>query len=268
MSVTHEDLPAGAAPTVEVAPHRGLRSEQFESSVTEQLQEMVIGSANVSDFLLLLCEYSAALTADGGEAALDCAVTLFRRRRAMAGMGNTDRARELNEIQQNLGQGPCLAALEQERTFVVPEALTDPRWPEFGQELVRRGIRSVLALPLTLDEGAAASIAFFSEDPDFFSADRVANAQKYAQHVQSALRLAVRLGVKQQRAEDLQDAMQARTTIDLAVGVIMGQQRCSQAAAFELLSRAASARNQKVRNVAQEMLENLSNKSVVTHFQE
>lgn len=268
MSVTHEGQNTKTAPAVDAAAAQGLRSEQFESSVTEQLQELVIDSADVSDFLLVLCEYSAALTADGGEAALDCAVTLFRRRRAMTGMGNTDRARELNNIQQQLGQGPCLTALEEERTIVVPEALTDPRWPEFGQELAQRGIRSVLAIPLVLDEGAAASINFFSEDQDFFSEDLVANAQKYALHVQSALRLAVRLGVKQQRAEDLQDAMQARTTIDLAVGVIMGQQRCSQEAAFEVLSRAASARNQKVRSVAQEMLENLSKKSVVTHFQE
>ena len=107
MSVTQEDSNTAAAPVVEIAPIQGLRSEQFESSVTEQLQEMVIGSADVSDFLLLLCEYSTALTADGGETALDCAVTLFRRRRAMTGMGNTDRARELNNIQRKLGQGPC-----------------------------------------------------------------------------------------------------------------------------------------------------------------
>lgn len=40
----------------------------------------------------------------------------------------------------------------------------------------------------------------------------------------------------------------------LAVGVMMGQQRCSQAAAVEVLSRAAAARNQKLRNVAHQML--------------
>ena len=58
----------------------------------------------------------------------------------------------------------------------------------------------------------------------------------------------------------------ARTAIDLAVGVIMGQQRCSQAAAFEMLSKAASSRNQKLRDVAQNLLQSSDECSVQTHF--
>lgn len=57
--------------------------------------------------------------------------------------------------------------------------------------------------------------------------------------------------------------MKFRTIIDLAVGVIMGQQRCPQYDAFEILARASSTRNQKLRDLAQEIL---TNENIHTHF--
>ncbi|WP_104092096.1 GAF and ANTAR domain-containing protein [Arthrobacter sp. GMC3] len=256
------DVPAGTF----VSAVEELVPEGPSTTVSEQLQGLVIDSVDVADFLRELCEYSAALaTVDGGPV-LDCAVTLYRRRRALTGTGNTAKAHMLNEVQERMGQGPCLTALQEERTVVIRETLTDDRWPKYARELLKENVHSVLAVPLILDEGAAASINFFSSVPDAFDEGIVASAEQYATQVQLALRLAVRIGVKQQTADDLQEAMKSRTTIDLAVGVIMGQQRCSQTAAFEILSRAASSRNQKVRTVAQEMLENLSHVNVATHF--
>jgi AmiR/NasT family two-component response regulator len=45
-------------------------------------------------------------------------------------------------------------------------------------------------------------------------------------------------------------AMQSRTVIDLATGAIMAQNRCSQAAAFQVLREASNSRNVKLRDVA------------------
>ncbi|MFC8303310.1 ANTAR domain-containing protein [Specibacter sp. NPDC057265] len=67
-------------------------------------------------------------------------------------------------------------------------------------------------------------------------------------------------------AADLQAAMASRTVIDLAIGVIMGQQRCSQAEAFQIISRAASARNQKLHEVAASLLLKITGETVKTHF--
>lgn len=237
-------------------------------TVSEQLQDLVLDSADVSEFLRELCDYSAALASVDDGAPLDCAVTLYRRRRALTGAGNTDRARALNEIQERMGEGPCLTALLEERTVVVDETLTDGRWTDYAQALLKEGVHSVLAVPLVLEQGASASLNFFSSAPRAFHEGIVASAEQYAAQAQRALRLAVRIGVKQQKADDLQEAMKSRTAIDLAVGVIMGQQRCSQSAAFEFLSRAASSRNQKLRGVAEALLANLTKNPVSTHFDE
>ena len=82
-----------------------------------------------------------------------------------------------------------------------------------------------------------------------------------------SLRLAVRIGVKQQHAEDLQDAMQTRTVIDLASGIIMGQNRCTQEEAFQILKKASSTRNQKLRDVAESLVKSVAKQAPVAHFE-
>ena len=69
----------------------------------------------------------------------------------------------------------------------------------------------------------------------------------------------------QSRAEDLKAAMEHRTSIDLACGVIMAQNRCTQEQAMGILTRVSSNRNQKLRDVAAEVLRNLTDGTVRTH---
>ncbi|WP_258868547.1 ANTAR domain-containing protein [Arthrobacter sp. RT-1] len=52
--------------------------------------------------------------------------------------------------------------------------------------------------------------------------------------------------------------MKNRTAIDIAVGVIMAQNRCSQDAAITILRKASSSRNMKLHNVAAAVIESVS----------
>ena len=233
---------------------------------SKHLQDMVLDSLDVGDFLQWLSECSGALAVVNGHPLVDCAVALYRRPKVLMGGGNTARARALNEIQECMGRGACMTALQEGYTVVISETASDKRWPEYAQALLTEGVHSVLAIPLILEHDESASLNFFSAEPSFFLEDLVASAQQYAAQAQKTLRLAVRISSKQQLIEDLLETMKARTAINLAVGVIMGQQRCSQAAAFEMLSKAASSRTQKLRDVAQNLLQNSDECSVQTHF--
>ena len=57
-----------------------------------------------------------------------------------------------------------------------------------------------------------------------------------------------------------------RTAINLACGIVMGQNRCSQSEAMDILIKVSSHRNQKLRVVAEEMLSNLTGGDIRTHF--
>ena len=89
---------------------------------------------------------------------------------------------------------------------------------------------------------------------------------RFAAAAHCTLHLSVRISTAQNRAEDMEAAMQSRTAINLACGVIMAQNRCSQAEAMDILTRVSSNRNRKLRDVATELIEQLSGGSIQTHF--
>jgi AmiR/NasT family two-component response regulator len=59
-------------------------------------------------------------------------------------------------------------------------------------------------------------------------------------------------------ATQLQQALQSRAVIDRAVGIIMAQSRCSADEAFGTLSRASNNRNVKLRDLAAEIVQRIT----------
>jgi len=53
---------------------------------------------------------------------------------------------------------------------------------------------------------------------------------------------------------------------DPAAGIILGQNRCSQAEAMSILTKASSSRNQKLRLVAEKLVESFVPEAPATHF--
>jgi hypothetical protein len=61
-----------------------------------------------------------------------------------------ERARQLEELQFALGEGPCVEASGAGRPVLVPEVGVDgsPRWPRFGVAAVDAGVHAIFAFPL------------------------------------------------------------------------------------------------------------------------
>jgi AmiR/NasT family two-component response regulator len=87
-------------------------------------------------------------------------------------------------------------------------------------------------------------------------------------HIASkALRLAVRISQLAEAKAHLIAAMESRTTIDLATGAIMAQNRCSQETAIRILRIASKTRNVKLRDIAASVVASISHDPRVrTHF--
>jgi GAF domain-containing protein len=238
----------------------------LDASVAAQLQDLVISSNDVNSFLAELCELSAVSLSDALGHEVSCAVTLSRHHRTTTAAWSNPQARLFDEIQHSFGEGPCLHAMTTGTTVLIRDTRTDTRWPEYGLAIATQGQLSVLGVPLTLDAGAAAALNVFAPIPDVFDAAAIQKAELFACHAEKALRLAVRIGVRQQPAEDLRSAMESRTAIDLAAGIIMGQNRCSQAGAMAILTKASSGRNQKLRDVAEKLVASFAAAGSATHF--
>jgi len=235
----------------------------------EQLHALITNSEDIKGFLDRMAGFAAtALTRSAG-APIECAVTLHRRKRSASIAGSSDEAVALDEIEQRLGQGPCEEALRTGKPVLLGDVATDPRWPQYRESLEAAGCRSVLGMPLNLGPDAAAVLNFFAPATGLFTEDAIADAEVFAVMAGQALRLAVRIAAADQLAENLRAAMESRTAIDLACGIIMAQNRCSQDEAFDILRRGSSTRNQKLHALAEEIVAGFSGSPVAaTHFED
>jgi len=124
-----------------------------------------------------------------------------------------------------------------------------------------------LGVPLALDENQAAALNFFASEPGVFTDKVVRTAEGFAELAGRALRLALRIADAQNLAEDLSAALEHRTVINLACGVVMAQNRCTQEEAMAVLTQASSHRNQKLRDLAADILHRVGSGAVSTHFE-
>ncbi|MFJ4210076.1 GAF and ANTAR domain-containing protein [Paenarthrobacter sp. NPDC089675] len=235
--------------------------------VAEQLQDLVIDSEDVGGFLGDLAVFSAESVSAAAGLKVLCGITLSRRRKSLTVAGSSHEARLIDEVQQAYGDGPCLHAMRTHKTVLVKDTSTEKRWSDYCAVIAGRGHLSALCVPLELDEGATAALNFFAPRAGVFDDATIRNCELYASQAERALRLAVRIGTKQQHADDLREAMASRTAIDLACGIIMGQNRCGQEEAFQILKKASNGRNQKLRDVAESMIKAVAGAGSVSHFE-
>jgi hypothetical protein len=232
----------------------------------EQLQTILVGAENAVEFLTGLAGLASAAVSEAADDEIQCAVTLKLRRRPTTVAGSSERAVELDELEQAVGDGPCLKALREMSPVIIDDVSADSRWPELNRKFAEANVRSSLGVPLEINSEASAALNFFASKPSVFTANVYDKAVGFAAAAHNTLLLSVRIKTAQSRAEDLEAAMQSRTAINLACGVIMAQNRCSQAEAMEILTKVSSNRNRKLRDVAAELIAQLSGTSVHTHF--
>jgi GAF domain-containing protein len=186
------------------------------------LQDMVLDSTDVEEFLTELVKLAAA-TLEGRHGEMLCGVTLLRPRRAATVASSSDHARHMDEIQYSFEDGPCLRAAREEKLVNVPDITQDTRFPDYRDAISEYGIRSILGVPILLEGDANAGFNLYSTEVDAFDDDAIAAAESFADEASKALRLSVRIARLTDSAKDLKSAMESRTTIDLAVGIIMAR---------------------------------------------
>jgi hypothetical protein len=237
-------------------------------SATDQVQNLILESADFEDFLNELARFSAHQMAGDGDDAL-CGITLLRDRKAATIGWSSDSAREVDQIQYSLSQGPCLTAAKEEREVYVPDLFDEDRWgPDYASAVASHGLRSVLSLPFTLHGEAKAALNLYSDAPRKFDGDAAKRARDFTREISQALRLAVRFSLHSDSAANLRATLESRTIIDIAVGIVMAQNRCSQDAAAQILTQASSHSNTKLRDVAKSMVDSVGGAGSHTHYQE
>jgi GAF domain-containing protein len=241
----------------------------LQGEVASQLQDMVLEAADAEEFFQELAVFSASLLSPPGST-VHCNVTVVRRKKPVTVACSDARARMMDELQYAFGDGPCLTAMRTGTTIYVPDVSREHRWPEYIRAVAKHGVQSILGVPLPLEGESTAALNIYSSRPHGITGEDIARAELFGEQSAKTLRLELRLTRLQEAKDNMEAAMKSRTTIDVAVGVIMAQNRCSQDAAFTILRRASSSRNVKLHDVAMGVIASISPQAPAlrTHFDE
>jgi ANTAR domain/GAF domain len=238
-----------------------------EANVVGRVQDMLLDTQDVQDFLDELARFSAE-SMSGPRGQIYCGITLLRHRSAATVASSSEHAQAVDEIQYQFGDGPCLRSCREGVLVHVPDFALDTEFPDYNDTVLRNGIRSVLAVPFDLPGAdARAGLNLYSEKPNVFDPGAVESAVSYVRQASKGLRLAVLLAQRNDNAANMKRAMESRTIIDTAVGIIIAQNRCSQEDAINLIKSASSTRNLKLRDVAAAIVESAGGGTVTTQFE-
>jgi len=241
-------------------------NEELTRSGTEILLDALIDSRHLKVFLQRLIDMAIAET---GQDASDvhCSVTMSRNRRPLTVVSSDPQAAAMDEVQYASKQGPCLEALRTGQLVEVLDLRAESRWPRYIAAMAGKPLRSVLAIPIPLlPTTAAAALNCYSPYRGPVARPVKEALLDFTSTAARALVLAVEIQRQKEQAADLAAALESRTAIDLATGVIMAQTGCDQKHAVEIMIKASANRNEKLRDVALGVLERFNGGSPTTHF--
>lgn len=240
---------------------------------TSDIYDLMLAHQSVQEFLDAVVRLSATIMAP---ADVVSGITYRNRRRMVTLVSSIPEVGVLDELQYDAGDGPCLTALNTGTTTVVDDTDADQRWRGYLRAVADHGYLSMMGMPLPLrarDDGTddgrsegAASINFYGAERAVFTPERQRAAEAFATSAGAALSLIVKVDDARDQTAHMVAATETRSAIDVAVGIIMAQNRCSQEEAFRILRSSSNNQNVKVHTLAQLILERASNPApVVPH---
>lgn len=242
-------------------------TESGPASTAGFIPDLATGAKSLADSLEILTRTASETLAGLMDSPVECAIVLKRVKNIPATAGTSPEAALLARLEQEAGEGPLTEALAGNGTVAMNHVTSDFRWARYRPHLHNAGFDSVLGLRLRLDDGAEAALAFFAPGAQAFPLHVIAAARNFADLAARGLMLVLELQTTSTRASDLQSALESRTSIDIACGVIMAQNRCSYDDAIAIIAKASSHRNLKLRKVAEGILEKLPGGAPRTHFE-
>ncbi len=256
-------LPDRSCPVSEQTPSRPPSTTGQTSasrSAAAELQQLLLATEDIAAFL----DELAALAAKVLPGDLFCGITMRRGRAALTVASSDTRASQVDEIQYGHDQGPCLRALSSGQVIVVDDLTQDDRWGGYQMPALGHGVRSSLSLPLHTDDQVIGAMNIYATRPRAFGPHEQLVAGRFADEASRALALALRLAERTEMSEHLQTALASRAVIDQALGIVMGQNRCTVDEAFDLLRSISQNRNVKLHNIAAEMITAVSGQPAAT----
>lgn len=154
---------------------------------------------------------------------------------------------DCDQLQYELGEGPCADAVWDADSYLSDDIGADPRWPRWGPRVAEHGVGSILAIRLTTEQETIGALNLYGARKHAYDEDAVDHATVFTAHAANALGTA-------RLVSGLETAMMSRHQIGIAQGILMSTYGLTVDQAFDVLRRFSSHRNIKLRAVADQVV--------------
>lgn len=194
----------------------------------------------------------AVETIDGCDGA---GVMLVRGREIVAGAWSDQWVREVETMEYEIGEGPCVDAILLPATFESSDLRDElSRWPTFAARALDARIESVLAFRLFTAEQTLGALDLYGRRPGALDETARALGTVFAAHAALALAGSQVHEHDLATADGLREALDTRDVIGQAKGILMATRHIGADAAFDLLRTTSQDLNEKLRTVAERVV--------------
>lgn len=149
-------------------------------------------------------------------------------------------------------EGPCVDAVANgEPSRAV---LPDPRWPALSAAARESGTSAVVSVPGQVGGRPEMALNLYGATGELWRSPSMRTARLLADHAAWLLAYSSELSEARREATNLKFALESRTVIAQAQGILMGRQHINSAAAFDVLRRASQRSNTKLRDMAADIV--------------
>lgn len=175
-------------------------------------------------------------------------ITMVRRRGRVENLAATSEVvARGDDLQEDLKEGPCLDAIWEEHQVYAGDLITEVRWPRWAPQIAaEHRVRSMLCTRLFTQSDVLGALNVYSPRRYAFDGELRDEITAFAAHAAIAV-------ADSQTIEGLAIALDRRTIIGTALGIIMERFDLTNEQAFALLRRLSSHSNRKLHDVASEI---------------
>jgi GAF domain-containing protein len=172
-----------------------------------------------------------------------------RRQQVDTAAASDERAARADQLQYELGEGPCLDAIWAQDTVQIDDMTTEQRYPDWARRVAEQtGIRSSLSCRLFTDKDSLGALNLYAPQPQAFAVETRGEGLAFAAQAAVALRSA-------QTEQHLRAAMATRSLIGQAQGILMERFKVTPNQAFAILARISQETNSRLRDVARYLVD-------------
>ena len=161
---------------------------------------------------------------------------------------------EIDLVQYDTGEGPCLAAIEESHVVRIDILERDSRFTHFAPGALDLELESVLSVPLPVGNTVVGALNLYSRLPDAFDHQAEQAAQPLAEFAAEVIATSPLYAYSLEMVDGLLESMENQAVIARATGVVMAIESRTSEDALDQLRTLALTSGRSMRAVADSII--------------